>query len=185
MRVKVSNFLVFLLGILGLKAAPVQADVMVICDPGGVLSGESTDPRYTGCVDITSWQWGVGRGISTGGGSGREATAPSFSEITVSKFADIASLALLENMTGGTKVFPKLELFQDRCTDCGTTRTPYIQLTMEEVLVSGFSESSGGNRPSESVSFNYTKVEWCYSRQDGKVGPLECVGYDLQTGKIY
>jgi len=185
MRVRVSNFLVFLLGILGFKAAPVQADVMVLCDPDGVLKGESADPRYTGCVDITSWQWGVGRAISSGAGGGvREASLPSFSEVTVSKAADTASLSFLENITG-SKVFPKIELFQDKCTDCGSTRTPYIQLTMEEVLISGFSESSGGQVPSESVSLNYTKIEWCYSQQDGKVEPLECVGYDLQTGKNY
>ncbi len=184
MRVRVSNFLVFLLGILGFKAAPVQADVVVLCDPSGELSGESIDPRYTGCVDITSWQWGVGRAISTGVGAGREISLPSFSEITVSKEVDIASLSLFENVTG-SDVFPKLELYQDKCTDCGSTRTPYVRLTMEEVLISGFSESSGGQVPSESVSLNYTKIEWCYSRQDGKVEPLECVGYDLQTGKNY
>jgi len=34
--------------------------------------------------------------------------------------------------------------------------------------VSGYSLSSGGDRPSESLSFNFTKITWTYQEQAGK-----------------
>src|SRR5262245_39469974 len=55
-------------------------------------------------VPITSMQWGEGRGISTPTGGTREASMPSFSEVTITKMMDSASpqLAMLAANGDGT-----------------------------------------------------------------------------------
>src|SRR4051812_42795025 len=54
------------------------------------IAGEVTTSGYAGWIELYSLQWGVGRGITapTGGASDREAAAPSFSEIVITKRTD-------------------------------------------------------------------------------------------------
>src|ERR1700689_32456 len=56
-----------------------------------------------GWIEISSFQFGVGRGISspTGGSSDRESSSPSVSEIVVTKPPDIASPSLFNHCLGG------------------------------------------------------------------------------------
>jgi type VI secretion system secreted protein Hcp len=57
-------------------------------------------------IEISSFQWGVGRGISspTGGSSDREGSSPSVSEIVVTKPTDVASPSLLQHCLQGTEL---------------------------------------------------------------------------------
>src|SRR5262245_58115694 len=61
------------------------------------IKGEVTAEGYQEQVEVNSFQWGVGRGISTPTGSSqnREASAPSVSEIVVTKPLDNATPGLL------------------------------------------------------------------------------------------
>src|SRR5262245_22019949 len=51
------------------------------------LTGEVTEPGHLNWIQISSFQWGVGRGISspTGGSADRAGSAPSVSEIHIHK----------------------------------------------------------------------------------------------------
>ena len=73
----------------------------------GKINGPVTG-KYKGWIELTSCQFGVGRGISTpvGTSSKRESSAPNISEIVVTKAMDITSpLLFQEALTGeGTKV---------------------------------------------------------------------------------
>ena len=57
-------------------------------------------------------------------------------------------------------------------------------ITLSDVLVSSFSQSSGGEVPAESISLNYTKIEMIYTPYDAKgtKGTPVRAGYDLTTG---
>ncbi len=72
----------------------------------GTLEGEATAKGYEKWMEVNSLQWGVGRGISSGvgGGSKREASAPSVSEITVTKSMDAISPLLLKGGSRGQGV---------------------------------------------------------------------------------
>ena len=54
------------------------------------VKGDVTATGYVGWIELNSFQFGVGRGISspTGGSADRELSAPSVSEITVTKDQD-------------------------------------------------------------------------------------------------
>jgi type VI secretion system secreted protein Hcp len=59
----------------------------------GSIKGDKTADGHQDWIVLNSFQWGVGRGISspTGGSKDRESSAPSLSEITVTKHQDAAS----------------------------------------------------------------------------------------------
>ena len=133
----------------------------------GEIKGETTQVTHKDWIEVSSVQWGVGRGISSGvgGGSKREASAPSVSEITVTKTFDIASPLLLKEAIGGKAVQVKLELTQ---TDNSGKHVSYQKYVLEGALISGYSISSGGDRPSESLSLNFTKIDSEYLNIDDK-----------------
>jgi type VI secretion system secreted protein Hcp len=73
----------------------------------GGIKGESVPGLPgPGWIEINSFQWGVGRGISspTGGSADRESSAPSVSEIVVTKDTDASSPNLFQHCLGGTRL---------------------------------------------------------------------------------
>jgi type VI secretion system secreted protein Hcp len=150
----------------------------------GALNGEATAVGYEKWMEVNSIQWGVGRGISSGvgGGSKREATAPSISEITVSKTMDAISPLMLKEAIGGDAKEVKIDLTQ---TDASGKHIAYQKFILTNTLVSGYSISSGGDRPSESMSFNFTKVDSEYLKVDDKFKSTTTghVIYDIASAK--
>ena len=70
------------------------------------VKGDVTATGYVGWIELNSFQWGVGRGISspTGGSADRESSAPSVSEITVTKDQDSSTGPLLTEALKGEGV---------------------------------------------------------------------------------
>jgi type VI secretion system secreted protein Hcp len=57
----------------------------------------------------------------------------------------------------------------------------YLHVTLWDTGVSGFSMSSGGDRPSESISLNFSKIQFkdTSKKADGSAGDNLAVVYDL------
>jgi type VI secretion system secreted protein Hcp len=150
----------------------------------GALNGEATAVGYEKWMEVNSLQWGVGRGISAGvgGGSKREATAPSVSEIVVTKTMDAISPLMLKEAIGGDAKEVKIDLTQ---TDANGRHIAYQKFILHNTLVSGYSLSSGGDRPSESLSLNFTKVDSEYLKVDDKFKSTTTghVIYDISAAK--
>lgn len=136
-----------------------------------------------GWVEINSFQWGVGRGISspTGGSADRESSAPSVSEITVTKSSDISSYRFLEEALYGEGQKVQIDFCK---TDKGKLEV-YTQYMLEDCMISGYSVSSGGDRPSESLSLNFTKIVYAFTQQDAKGagGESPKTGWDIAKAK--
>ena len=147
------------------------------------IDGEATHEDHKKWIDIGSVQFGIGRGISTpvGSAANREASQPSVSEIVVTKSMDSASPKLFtESATGSAGKTVKIDL-----VSTGSPGVTYAQYTLTNTLISGYSVSSGGDRPSESISLNFTKIEYKLTPTDAnnKEGTPVTVSYDLSTGK--
>ena len=135
------------------------------------LTKSHSSSRGSGWIELNSFQWGVGRGITSprdpqSGSADRESSAPSVSEIVITKRVDAAS-----------PVFSKLALQGkgDNCElhfDKGNTSNtqPYMTINLENVMVSHYSLSSGGDRPTESLTLNFTKIEYKNNVQTGTSG---------------
>src|SRR6516162_1054789 len=109
------------------------------------IPGDVTAEGHEKWIEVNSFQWGVGRGISspTGGSSDREASAPSVSEIVVTKPNDIATINLLNEALQGEGVDVTIDFTK---TDKGQLSV-YLCYIMNNTMISGYSVSSGGDRP--------------------------------------
>jgi len=128
-------------------------------------------------------QWGVGRGISTpvGSAKNREASEPSISEVVVTKLMDASSVKLFTEACTGQKG----KKVQIHLVSTGNPGKTYMEYTLENALVSGYSVSTNGDRPSESISFNFTKIETKYTPlgEGNDTGSPVTASYDLATTK--
>jgi type VI secretion system secreted protein Hcp len=133
---------------------------------GDTIKGRTTTQGFAGWMELGSLQFGAGRGIGSakGKGTNREASEPSLSEITVTREWDAeASAALFQESVMGsldTKVTIKMT-----STNKGVVET-FLEINLEETGISGYSVSSGGDKPSESLSLNYGKIEFVPYKQE-------------------
>jgi type VI secretion system secreted protein Hcp len=147
------------------------------------ISGDVTAAGHENWIHCNSLQWGVGRGIGapTGSAKERESSEPSISEVVVTKEMDASSPYLfLESCIGKGK---KVNL---HICKTGTDQlVNYYEMELENTMISGYSVSSGGDNPTESVSLNFTKVETKYTpvTADGGVGDPIPAAYDLKLAK--
>lgn len=148
------------------------------------IPGDVTAEGHEKWIELGSFQWGVGRGISspTGGSMDREASAPSVSEITVTKAQDDSTIKVIDASFQGEGKTVKIDFCK---TDKGKLEV-YLTYTLTNTMISGYSLSSGGDRPSESLSLNFTKVEVKMNQADatGAGADSSNVTYDISKAKV-
>jgi type VI secretion system secreted protein Hcp len=145
------------------------------------INGDATQAQHKDWIGINSFQWGVGRGISTpvGSAKNREASEPSVSEVVITKPLDSASVLLCqEAVVGKEGKTVKIDF-------CRTDKegAAYLQVILTNTLISGYSTSSGGDAPTESLTLNFTKIELSETGPNEKNGagnPTK-FAYDIAT----
>lgn len=147
----------------------------------GNINGDATHETHKKWVDVSSVQWGVGRAIATPVGSAmnREASHPSVSEVTFHKSMDGSSYKWFEESVVG-KAGTKCDI-----DFVSNENEVYAHYTLTNAMVSGYSVSSSGDRPVETISINFTKIEFKYTPYDAdhKAGTPVTAGYDIATAK--
>ena len=148
------------------------------------IEGDTTEEGHKKWIEVSSFQWGVGRGIASpvGGSLDRESSAPSVSEITITKAQDTATIKLIDASFQGEGKTVNIDFCK---TDKGKLEV-YLTYTLTNTMISGYSISSGGDRPSESLSLNFTKVEVKMNQNDatGANADSSNVTYDMSTAKV-
>jgi type VI secretion system secreted protein Hcp len=166
------------------------------------IKGESTDDKHKDWIEVLSFSHGMSQPTSStkssaGGASTGRVTHQPFQIV---KFLDAASPKLYEAISGG-KHFSKIKIEVCRA---GGSQVKFLEITMEEVMVSEIHLHTGGSNgspatttenlpkehgdllPTETVSLNYGKIEWVYTQQkrkDGSGGGNVTAKYDLTAGK--
>jgi type VI secretion system secreted protein Hcp len=147
------------------------------------IPGDVTETGHTQWIELNSFQWGMGRGISSTVGSSaeRESTAPSVSEVVVTKDNDIATGKLLQEAFSGHGQTVKIE-FTRTAKD---KQEVYLSLELTDTMISGYSHTSSGDRPGETISLNFTKVQFSTTQMgaDGTDAQPDHLIYDLATAK--
>lgn len=135
----------------------------------GTLKGESRDKVHKEKIDILAWSWGVSNSGSAHTGGGAGAGKCNVQDISVTKFVDNCSPALLLACCAGTH-YDDAELIVRKA---GDTPVEYIKVTMTEVLITSVSTggSGGEDRLTENVSLNFAKVKFEYTEQDAQGKP--------------
>ena len=145
------------------------------------IQGSVTTQGFENQSELNSFQFGVSRSISTAasGSTARESSNPSISEITVTKLADAASPDLANYALAGQ--LNKKFTIHFTTTTAGQV-TEYLKHELENVGLSHFAVSSGGDLPMESMSLNFTKITTTFTPMDPSVsGQNKVVSYDLTT----
>ncbi len=149
------------------------------------IKGDSDIGGHKDWITCDSVQFGVGRSISaSGGGKSRDTSNPSFSEVTIAKSTDVASSDLFMQAICG-KSLGKAELHWVQTSGEAGDQV-FLKMTLHEPIVSSYSLGSGGDRPSETFSLNFTKVTYHYDDFSGdKVVTGRDQNWDLMANKKF
>jgi type VI secretion system secreted protein Hcp len=152
------------------------------------IPGESTDDAHKEWIEVQSFSHNIHQpasaSVSTAGGAPQERCE--HSDFSITKMLDKASPKIYEFCCSGK---PVKEVIIEMCR-AGGDKLKYMEIKMEEVIISNVSPtgSNGADFPSESVNFNYGKIKWVYTQQkrlDGTGGGNVPGGWDLVANKVY
>ena len=130
------------------------------------IEGESQDSKHKEWIEVLSFGQGVSMPIQ-GSGPSRTTGDSKHKDISVTKWIDKATPNLMLSSCNG-RVFPKVEIDWVSSSDGNTN---YMKYTLKDVIVTSVqTDGDTGERPSESLTLNYTEVEWTYIVQDGATG---------------
>ena len=147
------------------------------------LAGDVTESTHQNWVECDSMNWNVSRTLSTktGQGKDRESTSPHISEITLTTKMDKTSPVFFSEACVGQGKTALIHLVQTSPNGVET----YMEYTLTNTLVSGYSVSADeDNRPQESITLNFTKIEMKYTPWNEAHRPEGSVpaGYDIALG---
>jgi type VI secretion system secreted protein Hcp len=138
-----------------------------------------------GWIEAGSVSFGAGRSISTpvGAATKREASAPRISEIQISKLQDSTSPLIFQESLIGKAGDCEIDL-----TQTGDKKLEvFCKIKLTNAMVASYSVSSSGERPSESIAINFTKIEYLYQgfKNTGEEDSAlkQTVTYDLTTAQ--
>jgi type VI secretion system secreted protein Hcp len=155
---------------LGVTAAAMA--LMVVAAPGAALAavdaflkidtipGEANEPGHAGEIELMSWSFGGSPSQTAGMGNFESPTAAALigvHEIRITKRTDKAS-PLLRQALATRRLIPMATLNVRKMG--GDEPVLYRSYTLRGVMITGLQASGSGDRPTESVSLNFTKIEF-------------------------
>ena len=148
------------------------------------VDGESADINHQKWIDATSFSHVIKSSASVVGGSGTAGNLQ-IQDLVVGKMLDKASPQLFLMCCNGTHINSViLDVVNQQ------SGFSFYTITLQDVLVSSVQSSglsSGGDaRPTESITFNFGKIEWKYQPSNasgGSNGPPVITTWDLVLNK--
>jgi type VI secretion system secreted protein Hcp len=139
------------------------------------VKGESRDDVYADSIQVLSWNWSCS---NPGSSAGVPTGTVTFTGLEVSTPVSAASPVLMMACATG-KPIPKAILHVRKAG----TQQEYLTITLTDVMVSSWSTSSNRGtqllsdagddpQPTESLSLNFTKIEYKYIPYDSNSAPV-------------
>jgi type VI secretion system Hcp family effector len=164
--------------ILGLSFQDAFAAVDMFLKIDGI-DGESKDKSHGKEIELLSLRWSSGIQSSRAGGTA------SAEDLSVTKYVDKATPKLLESLASGKHIAEAK--FVVRGSD--GSQVEYLKYTLKDIMVSSYSTSGSSNedKMTESISFNYGKIEIEYTElnADGTAGKVIVRGWDPVKKQTY
>jgi len=137
----------------------------------GDIEGQSTDQDHDKWINIESISAPISRSIEEGAtDTARSRGTITMGDIALSRPLDKSSVKLAEACAKG--IFIK-EVDIHLTTQVKEKEEPYLKYKLKNVIVTSYSfhaTASGSPQPSETITINFTDIEWTY------------VVIDLETG---
>lgn len=135
---------------------------------GKTIAGETQDSAQKGAgdIDVLAWSWGASNAGSFHAGGGGGAGKANFQDISITKYLDKASPAILIALAKGSHI-PTATLLVRKA---GEGQQKYLEVTMNKVLVTSVSTggSGGEDRLTENVTLNFAEMKFEYFLQNEK-----------------
>ena len=146
------------------------------------VDSEATRQGFEKQIEVVSFDWGAHNPSTIGSGGGGGSGRVEVSRFNVTKKTDKASPLLFQACCSG-RHFPKATLVLHKAG--GNSAVDYLKLNFEEVFVEDVrwsGQTGGDDRPMESVSFAFGKVEMTYTPQkaDGTKDSPVVASWDLR-----
>jgi len=133
------------------------------------ITGESTDAKHKGEIQLLSWSFGASNTTSFGGG-GHGNGRVSFHDLSFTSKGDLHTPQLLNALLQST-VIPNGVLSGETLNPDGTTTDRFFW-KMQNVLVSSFDESAQGtDDPADAFRLIYQKAVLQFFPAQGTPGP--------------
>ena len=143
------------------------------------VKGESQIAGFEDMIDVHNWDWSISQAGTAHLGSGSGAGRVSIQDMSITKYVDSATHALMRACCNG-KHFPKAKLTVRKA---GGEPMPYFEVTMEQVMVTNVSTGSElvNEKQVEHISLNFAKVTVDYTPQaeKGTGGAKKTMKYDI------
>jgi type VI secretion system secreted protein Hcp len=149
------------------------------------IKGESVDAKHKDEIDVEAWSWGETHAGAAPSGGGAGAGKVSMQDFHFVMGFNRASIGLLKACATGQHI--KTATLSAR--KAGKGQQEYLTFKFQDVLISSF--QTGGSEdtllPTDSVSFNFAKLEVDYKPQkpDGTLAPALQFSYDLKANKTF
>ncbi|HIE02377.1 MAG TPA: type VI secretion system tube protein Hcp [Thiotrichaceae bacterium] len=156
-------------------------------------AGKNSDSKeLKGSIEVVSWSHGFSQPTTAATkSSDQQATSrANHSDLSFTKFYDDASDDIVKACWTGQQL--KTATFcmyrASGNVETGGGATEYLKITMEDVIISHYSISGGGDElPIENITLNYTKIEYKFTsvtEEDGKAGKPVPITHDLGTNTV-
>jgi type VI secretion system secreted protein Hcp len=145
----------------------------------GGIDGEAQDKAHTGQIDVLAWSWGLSQSgdVHTGGGGGSGKV--SVQNLSITKYVDWSSVALIDNCCNGTHI-KNATLYVRKA---GGKPLEYIVIEIKEIIVASISTGGSGSedRLTEHVTFNFAEFDFLYKEQatDGTEKRKKNFGFNI------
>jgi type VI secretion system secreted protein Hcp len=145
--------------------------------------GESSDSKHKNEIEVLSWSWGVAQTGTAGFGGGGGAGKANFQDLNFMHNVDKSSTKLMNACATGEHIKEATLTVRK----AGKEQQEYLIVKMSDIIVSSVQPSMSTEHPTESVSFNYSKIEFDYKAQkaDGSLDAAKHFGYNLKENKAY
>lgn len=145
------------------------------------IEGESADKKHKNEIDVLSWSWSESQQGTHGGGGGGGAGKVNMNDFSFTMTVGKASPKLLLACANGEHI----DEATLTCRKAGKEQQEYLKITFKDLLVSSFQTggSAGDVVPVDSISLNFSKIEYSYAPQDAKgaLGTPIPVHWDVKT----
>jgi type VI secretion system secreted protein Hcp len=161
-------------------ALPVSAGAAVdryLRLSGTDYRGESRAQGFVDAIDVHSASFDIERA--------QDASVPTFGHLTITKYVDRASPALMLAAAGGGVI--RSALLSVRIAGPAPTSRPYLEYCFENVAVTSdqLDSASSEHRPVETVAFSYERVTQSYAQpqSDGTLASPIVAGWSLMPSR--
>lgn len=145
----------------------------------GDIRGESVDDKHKDEIDVLAWNWGMSQsGTIIGGGGGGTGKA-SIQDLSITKWTDRASPAIMLNLLRGSRIADATLVVRK----AGEKPFEYLRIDLKDIIVTSISNggSGGENRLTEHVTLNFAEFRFTYTpvKPDGTADAQVSVGWNI------